>query len=117
MVKPSITAEYMPADPGWAAQARTSVFSLETAAPYAQSPMEVAKAVPLRTRSIARALPIARVRRCVPPAPGIRDPGPDEPPASMDDFLERTAKEGIDLAVLEEMVALAWRNSFETYPT
>ncbi|MER6590946.1 glycosyltransferase family 9 protein [Micromonospora purpureochromogenes] len=42
--------------------------------------------------------PVDRVL-VVPPAPGIRDPGPDEPPASMDDFLERTAKEGIDLAV------------------
>ncbi|NYF56533.1 glycosyltransferase family 9 protein [Micromonospora purpureochromogenes] len=42
--------------------------------------------------------PVDRVL-VVPPAPGIRDPGPDEPPASMDDFLERTAKEGIDLAL------------------
>ncbi|MEH0819256.1 MULTISPECIES: glycosyltransferase family 9 protein [unclassified Micromonospora] len=42
--------------------------------------------------------PVDRVL-VIPPAPGIRDPGPDEPPASMDDFLERTAKEGIDLAL------------------
>ncbi|SCE65392.1 ADP-heptose:LPS heptosyltransferase [Micromonospora purpureochromogenes] len=42
--------------------------------------------------------PVDRVL-VVPPAPGIRDPGPDEPSASMDDFLERTAKEGIDLAL------------------
>ncbi|TDC41607.1 glycosyltransferase family 9 protein [Micromonospora sp. KC213] len=42
--------------------------------------------------------PVDRVL-VIPPAPGIRDPDPDEEPAAMDDFLTATAKEGFDLAL------------------
>jgi ADP-heptose:LPS heptosyltransferase len=42
--------------------------------------------------------PVDRVL-VVPPAPGIRDPDPDEPPSTMDDFLAVGRKEGFDLAV------------------
>ncbi|KWV34630.1 glycosyltransferase family 9 protein [Micromonospora rifamycinica] len=42
--------------------------------------------------------PVDRVL-VVPPAPGIRDPGPDEPPGSLDDFLADAAREGYDLAL------------------
>ncbi|MEV4725984.1 glycosyltransferase family 9 protein [Micromonospora humida] len=42
--------------------------------------------------------PVDRVL-VVPPAPGIREPGPDEPPGSLDDFLADTAREGYDLAL------------------
>jgi ADP-heptose:LPS heptosyltransferase len=42
--------------------------------------------------------PVDRVL-VVPPAPGIRDPGPDEPPSVMDDFLAAARKEDFDLAV------------------
>ncbi|TDC73491.1 glycosyltransferase family 9 protein [Micromonospora sp. KC606] len=42
--------------------------------------------------------PVDRVL-VVPPAPGIRDPGPDEQPASLNDFLAAAAKEGFDLAL------------------
>ncbi|MEH0843618.1 glycosyltransferase family 9 protein [Micromonospora sp. CPCC 205711] len=45
-----------------------------------------------------RPSPVDRVL-VIPPAPGIRDLGPGEEPSSMDDFLERAAKEGFDLAL------------------
>ncbi|MFF5172794.1 glycosyltransferase family 9 protein [Micromonospora sp. NPDC000089] len=42
--------------------------------------------------------PVDRVL-VIPPATGIRAPDPGEEPSSMDDFLERAAKEGFDLAL------------------
>ncbi|MEH0938356.1 glycosyltransferase family 9 protein [Micromonospora psammae] len=42
--------------------------------------------------------PVDRVL-VVPPAPGIREPGPDETPSRIDDFLERAGKERFDLAL------------------
>jgi ADP-heptose:LPS heptosyltransferase len=42
--------------------------------------------------------PVDRVL-VVPPATGIRDPGPDEPPYSMDDFLTAARDERFDIAV------------------
>ncbi|MFJ6198801.1 glycosyltransferase family 9 protein [Micromonospora sp. NPDC092111] len=42
--------------------------------------------------------PVDRVL-VVPPAPGIREPGPGEEPAALDDFLAGVAREGVDLAV------------------
>ncbi|MEV4479685.1 glycosyltransferase family 9 protein [Micromonospora coxensis] len=42
--------------------------------------------------------PVDRVL-VIPPAPGIRDPGPGEEPGSMDDFLDAVAGERFDLAL------------------
>ncbi|MGB2568840.1 glycosyltransferase family 9 protein [Micromonospora citrea] len=42
--------------------------------------------------------PVDRVL-VIPPAPGIRDPGPGEEPGSMDDFLDAAAGERFDLAL------------------
>ncbi|MEV4493304.1 glycosyltransferase family 9 protein [Micromonospora coxensis] len=42
--------------------------------------------------------PVDRVL-VIPPAPGIRDPGPGEAPGSMDDFLDAVAGERFDLAL------------------